>query len=91
MSGNGHRVHFSYWLHAGMWNYRFIDEGLTVLGPVRRASSASVIRLIAERGRGFIDLEAKNMFDYGIIQGRGGLYLSLTENQYAILKNHSPN
>jgi len=79
------RVHFSYWLHEGVWCYRFIDTGLTVLGQLRKTRSADVIRGIAERGNGLPNLEAKLMLDYGINQGKGGLYLNLTPEQYARL------
>jgi hypothetical protein len=67
------------------WNYRFIDSGLAVLGPVRRTSVSETIRGIAQRGGGLRNQEAKLMFDFGISQGRGGLYLDLTDEQYSAL------
>jgi hypothetical protein len=35
---------------------------------------------------GFIDQEARLMLDQGISKGRGGLFLNLTEEQYARLR-----
>jgi hypothetical protein len=83
MEQRRHRVHFSYWLHAGVWCYCFIDTGRAVLGPVRRTHDPEKLRGIAQRGGGFTNLEASLMFNYGIRQGRGGLYLMLNEDQYA--------
>jgi hypothetical protein len=79
-------VHFSYWLNEGVWFYQFIDTGLAVMGPVRRTRDPNVIRGIAERGGGISDLESRNMLDYGISHSKGGLYLMLTDEQYARLK-----
>ena len=82
-----HRVHFSYWRHGEMWCYRFIDTGIVPLGPVRRTRNPDVIRGIVERGGGIRNSEARCMLDFGIEQqGQGGLYLMLTDEQYARLK-----
>jgi hypothetical protein len=86
MGESRNRVHFSYWLHGGVWNYRFIDTGLAVLGPVRRTRDPQTIRVIAERGNGLPNLEAKLMLEYGIKEGKGGLYLNLTPEQYAKIR-----
>lgn len=68
-----------------MWNYRFIDSGLSVLGPVRRTRDSETIRGFAERGGGLPTQEAKLMLDYGLSQGKGGLYLDLSDEQYSAL------
>ena len=68
------------------WNYRFIDSGLAMLGAVRKARDPEIIRGIARRGGGLSNQEAKLMLDYGISQGKGGLYLKLTDEQYRALK-----
>jgi hypothetical protein len=39
-----------------------------------------------ERAGGFIDQETRLMVDQGIEMGRGGLFLQLTEEQYAKLR-----
>jgi hypothetical protein len=86
MQTGKHRVHFSYWSLEGVWFYRFIGDGVELLGPVRRTRDPNVLRGIAERGGGLTDLESRNMLDYGIGQGQGGLYLHLTDEQFARLK-----
>lgn len=48
-------------------------------------SSEMVIQLV-ERGRGLTDQERGLMLDQAIATGRGGVFLSLTVEQYAILK-----
>jgi hypothetical protein len=49
------------------------------------ASSDKVVELV-ERAGGFIDQEPRLMLEQGISMGRGGLFLSLTEEQYATLR-----
>jgi hypothetical protein len=44
-----------------------------------------VVELV-ERGGGFIDQEARLMLEQGISMGRGGVFLNLTEEQYAKLR-----
>ncbi len=90
MGDRRHRVHFSYWSKDGLWFYRFIGEGIELLGPVRKTRDANVIRGLVERGGGLPNLEAKNMFDYGLSRGEGGLYLKLTEEQFAALTASRP-
>jgi hypothetical protein len=41
---------------------------------------------MVEHGGGFKDQEARMMLDQGIAMGRGGVFLSLTGEQYAKLK-----
>lgn len=79
----GIKVHLAYWLSKGLWHYQFIGPGLAVLGPMRRTRDPEAIRGIADRGGGLMNLEAKLMLDYGIAQGKGGMYLMLTEEQCA--------
>jgi hypothetical protein len=43
----------------------------------------------AERGGCVMDLEDRQAFEHGIEIGRGGLWLSLTAEQYAALKLRS--
>jgi hypothetical protein len=44
-----------------------------------------IIELV-ERGGAFPDQESRLMLDEGLSMGRGGVFLSLTEEQYARLK-----
>ena len=71
----------------GVWFYRFIETGIVPLGPLRKTRNPDVIRGIVERGGGITDSEAQCMLDFGIEkQGQGGLYLTLTDEQYQKLK-----
>lgn len=81
-----HRVHFSFWLHEGVWTYALTNEGLWRLGPTRKTKDADVIRDLARRGGGLPDLESKHMLEYAIGQGKGALYLHLTDEQYTPLE-----
>ena len=48
-------------------------------------SSEKVLELV-ERGGGITDQECRQMLDQAIGIGRGGIFLRLTEEQYAKLK-----
>jgi hypothetical protein len=80
------RLHFSFWLFEGVWLYRFIDGGLAPLGAVRRTHDPAVIKGIAERGGAVTNSEVRCMLDYALQQGQGGMYLSLSDDQYKRLK-----
>jgi hypothetical protein len=79
-SGISHRVHFSCWLSGGVWFYRFIDTGLTPLGPARKTRAPETIRSLAERG-GLTNFETKLILDLGMKMGQGGSYLALNDEQ----------
>jgi hypothetical protein len=79
------KVHLAYWLYKGVWHYQFIGPGIAVLGPVRRTRDLEVLKGIAERGGGIKNQEARLMLDFGIAQGKGGLYLTLTDEQCAAI------
>ena len=76
----------SYMLVKG-WHCQFLEEDLKTPLP-RKVTLASPEKLteMAERGGGLPNLEASNMLRLGIEVGRGGLWLSLTEEQYQKLK-----
>ena len=71
------------------WYYQFLEPDLKT--PLRRkltfASVDKVVELV-ERGGGFKDLAERQSFDHGVTIGRGGIYLSLTDEQYAKLKTN---
>jgi hypothetical protein len=48
------------------------------------------VREVARRGEAMGTSEAKQMLEYGIGVGRGGLYLRLTLEQHAKLKRPGP-
>jgi hypothetical protein len=86
-SQNGqHRVYMSFQDRHG-WRCRFLEEDLQTPLPKRlHFTSASKLIELVERGGGFEDQECRQMVDQGIAMGRGGLFLSLTEEQYSRLK-----
>ena len=81
-----HRVYLSFQDRHG-WHCQFLEADLQTPLPKRLhfASSDKVVELI-ERGGGFTDQETRLMVNQGIETGRGGLFLQLTEEQYAALK-----
>lgn len=81
-----HQVYLSFQLRDG-WRCQFLEPDLRTHLPrkLHFASSNKVIELI-ERGGGFPDQDARMMVNRGIEMGRGGIFLSLTEEQYAALR-----
>ena len=69
------------------WCCQFLEEDLKTPLP-RKVTLDSPDKLMemAERGGGLPNLEANQMLRLGIEVGRGGLWLSLTEEQYLKLK-----
>jgi hypothetical protein len=78
-------VYLSFQFRDG-WQCQFLEADLQTPLPKKLhfASSDKVIELV-ERAGGFIDQETRLMVDQGIEMGRGGLFLQLTEEQYAKL------
>jgi hypothetical protein len=76
----------SYMLTNG-WYCQFLEEDLKTPLP-RKVTLDDPKKLMemAERGGGLPNLEASQMLRLGIEVGRGGLWLSLTEEQYQKLK-----
>jgi hypothetical protein len=68
------------------WDCQFLEQDLKTSLPrkLHFASSDKVIELV-ERGGGFTDQDARSMVNHGIEMGRGGIFLRLTEEQYAAL------
>jgi hypothetical protein len=69
------------------WHCQFLEEDLKTPLPKRLTfGDVSKVRELAEKGRAFANLEARHAFNQGVEVGRGGIYLQLTEEQYAKLK-----
>jgi len=82
-----HRIYMSYMLTKG-WYCQFLEEDLkTPLPRKLTLSSPDKLMEMAERGGGLPNLEASNMLRLGMEVGRGGLWLSLTEEQYQKLRH----
>ncbi len=69
------------------WHCQFLEADLQTPLPRKLsfASPGKIIELV-QRGGGFKDLAERQAFDQAITVGRGCLYLSLTDEQYAKLK-----
>jgi hypothetical protein len=80
------RVYMSFMQRKG-WTCQFLEPDLQTSLP-RELSFADVekVRELAKRGGGLTDLESAAALDHAIEIGRGGVWLSLTPEQYARLK-----
>ena len=83
-----HRVYLSFQCRNG-WHCQFLEQDLRTPLPrkLHFKSAEKVIELVA-RGGGLGNLESKQMLDQAIEMGRGGVFLSLTPEQYAELLHH---
>jgi hypothetical protein len=83
-----HRVYLSFQCRYG-WHCQFLEQDLRTPLPrkLHFKSAEKVIELVA-RGGGLGNLESKQMLDQAIEMGRGGVFLSLTPEQYAELLHH---
>ncbi len=76
------RVYASYQYRDG-WVVSFLEEDLRT--PLRRKcrfrDECKLFEMV-ERGGGFRDQEHRQMVEHGISMGRGGIYLTLTGEQY---------
>jgi len=73
--------------HRDGWYCQFLEADLKTPLP-RKFTFASVdkIRELVERGGGLKKTEERQAFEYALTIGRGGVDLSLTEDQYRKLK-----
>jgi hypothetical protein len=69
------------------WQVQFLEQDLKTPLPrkLHFASPDKIIKLV-ERGGGLSNLESRQALDQAIEIGRGGVFLNLTEEQYARLK-----
>ena len=83
------RVYMSFMKTTG-WYCQFLEEDLKTPLPrkLNFASSDKIIGLAARAGA-LRNLECRQAIEHGIEVGRGGVFLMLTENQYAKLKKTS--
>jgi hypothetical protein len=81
-----HRVYMSFQCRYG-WHCQFLEQDLKTPLPrkLHFTSPDKVIELV-ERGGGLSNLESRQALDQAIEIGRGGVFLSLTAEQYAKLK-----
>ena len=71
----------------GSWRCEFTEVDSRIPLPRKLTfASADKVREMAERGGALSNLEYRQMLEYGIQAGRGGVTLKLTEGQFARLK-----
>jgi hypothetical protein len=81
-----HRIYLSFQFRD-CWRCYFLEPDLQtpLLRKVNFVSADKIIELV-DRGGGLTDQESRLMVDQGIAMGRGGVWLHLTDEQYAKLK-----
>lgn len=81
-----HRIYVSFQCRDG-WHCQFLESDLqTPLPRNLHFKSAENVMQLVERGGGMTDSDARAMVRQGIEMGRGGIFLSLSEEQYRTLK-----
>lgn len=77
-----HRLYMSFMDRKGS-QCQFLEADLQTPLP-RKLCYKSAVKIIelVERGGGFKDFESRLMLDQGISMGRGGVFLSLTDELY---------
>jgi hypothetical protein len=79
-------VYLSFQCRNG-WHCQFLEEDLKTSLPrkLHFASPQKIIELVEHAG-GFTDQDARSMVNQAIETGRGGIFLSLSGEQYAALR-----
>jgi len=75
-------------MHSRGWYCQFLEADLKTPLPrkLNFASSDKIVEL-AERAGALRNLESRQALEHGISVGRGGVFLTLTEEQYSKLKS----
>jgi hypothetical protein len=81
-----HRVYMSFFLRSG-WQVQFLEADLKTPLPRKFTfAEPEKIRELARRGEAWGDSESRQMLEHALENGRGGIYLRLTPDQYARLR-----
>jgi hypothetical protein len=81
-----HQVYMYFFLRSG-WQVQFLEPDLKTPLPRKLTfADPEKIRVLARRGEALGSSESRQMLEYAISVGRGGIYLKLTPEQYARLK-----
>ena len=81
-----HQV-YMYFFKRGGWQVQFTEADLkTPLSRKLTFADPEKIRELARRGGAWRDSESRQMLEHAIENGRGGIYLRLTPEQYARLR-----
>ena len=71
----------------GGWRVSFLEANLaTSLPPRLIFTDPEKIRELALHGQALGTSEARALFEYALIKGRGGVFLDLTPEQHTLLK-----
>ncbi len=77
-----------YFMCAGGWSVQFLELDLkTSVGRIRRFSSIHKVRELIARTPTQLSAEARAKLEHDISNGRGGIYLDLTREQYGKLSD----
>jgi hypothetical protein len=69
------------------WQVQFLEADLRTPLPRKFTfTDADKIRELARKGEAWGDSESRQMLEYAIENGRGGVYLRLTPDQYKKLR-----
>ena len=81
-----HRVFMTFFLRSG-WQAQFLEADLRTPLPRKFTfTDPDKIRELARKGEAWGDSESRQMLEYAIENGRGGVYLRLTPDQYRKLR-----
>ena len=81
-----HRVYMSFFWREN-WQVEFLEADLKTPLPRKFTfSDPGKIRELAKRGEAWGNSESRQMLEHAIETGRGGVYLRLTPDQYARLR-----
>lgn len=82
-----HRVYMSF-IHRDGWRCRFHDSELSriPIASIFVFKDKDRIYQIAQRGHGLSESGARATLDKAVRDGRGGIWLRLTDSQYQSLK-----
>jgi hypothetical protein len=81
-----HRI-FMQFIRRDVWHVTFLEPGLQKPLPKTLAfKDEGKIRELARRGEAWQTSEDRQLLDYAIAKGEGGVYLRLSPEQYARLR-----
>ncbi len=76
-----------YFFKRSGWQVQFLESDLKTPLPKKLTfTDPEKIRELARRGEAWADSESRQMLEGAIEQGRGGVYLRLTPDQYRKLR-----
>ena len=82
-----HQTRIRFVLKRRGWTVQFLEDNLkTTIGKIRTFPDDASIRALIDRTQTKLNTEDRQALDYALNNGRGGLYLMLTAEQYRKLK-----